>query len=208
MFGDLSPEISEQLESASRLEDFEAGDIVLRGDEASCFIIVDGLVRIYLKGQDCRQVTIRYASHTEVVGMPPVVNQRMAVWGSAVTAGRLIRLPTNRLRTLVQRDVELAWAVARHLAEQMTTTNDVLSADIFLSVRGRVARHLLDLAQKESEGLIVHARHQHIADAVGTVREVVSREMRRFVAEGLVTRVPKGVMLVDPAALHRIGSGD
>ena len=208
MFADLSDAISQQLKSASRLEDFEAGDIVLRGNEASCFIIVNGLVRIYLRGHDGRQVTIRYASQAEVVGMPPVVNRRMAVWGSAVTSGRMIRLPTTRLRTLAQRDVALAWVIARHLAEQMTTTNEVLSADIFLSVRGRVARHLLDLAERESAGLVVHARHQQIADAVGTVREVVSREMRRFVDEGLLARVPNGVVLLDPAALHRIGSGD
>lgn len=208
MFGDLADGVAGQLLRVSRVESFDPGDVLLRGVEASCFIVIDGLVRIYLSGQDGRQVTIRYASHADVVGVPPVINERMAVWGGAVTPGRLIRLPTSQLRALAQREVTLAWAIARHLAEQMATTNDALSADIFLSVRGRVARHLLDLAQKEpSGGLIVYARHQHIADAVGTVREVVSREMRRLVDEGLIARVPSGVLLVDSAALHKIASG-
>lgn len=205
--GELPQSVSDQLFEASHVEHVEAGEIVLRGTEATCFVIVEGLVRIYLRGHDGRQATIRYAQDGDVAGVPPVLAETMPVWGDTVTDTTIIRLPTERYRALAQREVSLAWATARHLSEMMVSTNETLSADIFLPVRARVARHLLDLARRAPEGLVVDARHQQIANAIGSVREVVSREMKRFADDGLIARVPGGTLLADPAALHRISMG-
>jgi CRP-like cAMP-binding protein len=131
----------------------------------------------------------------------------MAVWGDALTDVSLIRVSTGRFRALAQRDASLAWATARHLAHQIASAHDTLGADIFLPVRARIARHLLDLAERDADGLIVRARHQHIANAIGSVREVVSREMKRFAIEGLIERVPVGTRLIDSAWLHEISTG-
>jgi CRP/FNR family transcriptional regulator len=74
--------------------------------------------------------------------------------------------------------------------------------NVFLSVRQRVARHLLDLAvQEQPAGLVVHASHQDIADAIGSVREVVSRVIRELRTEGLVTRSGDTIVLPNPAGL-------
>ena len=206
--GDLPADLSAELFEASTVEDFEAGGVVMHGEEASCFVIADGLVRVYMRGRDGRQATIRYAEETEIVGIPPVIAERMAVWGEALTNVRLVRLPTEHFRAIAQREVSLAWAIARHLAQQISQSNDTLGADLFLPVRARVARHLLDLAHRDTEGLVVEARHRHIANAIGSVREVVSREMRRFAEDGLVKQVEGGTLLLDTAELHRIASGD
>lgn len=129
------------------------------------------------------------------------------MWGEAVTDAVLLRLPTERYRVLAKREVSLAWLTARHLSQMIASSNEVLGADIFLPVRARVARHLLDLAFRENERLVVHVRHQHIADAIGSVREVVSREMKRFADEGLIARIPDGTLILDSARLHKVASG-
>jgi CRP-like cAMP-binding protein len=71
-------------------------------------------------------------------------------------------------------------------------------------MRQRVARHLLDLAVRESEGLVVYASHQNIADAIGSVREVVSRVLRELRADGLVDRAGERIILRRPTELHRL----
>ena len=49
--------------------------------------------------------------------------------------------------------------------------------NMFLPVQARVARHLIDLASLQDDVLVVTAGHQEIADAIGSVREVVSRAL-------------------------------
>lgn len=204
------PEASARLLEGTRVEAVPAGSIVLRGGNANdqtVALVVAGLVRVFVRSHDGRQATARYAAEGEIVGLPPLLAETMPIAVDAVTDARLVRLPTERFKTMAARDAALAWATARYLAQQVSNGNETLSADIFLPIRSRVARHLLDLAQREPDGLVVHVGHQHIADAIGSVREVVSREMKRLQTAGLVARMDRGVLITDPAALHVIASG-
>jgi CRP/FNR family transcriptional regulator len=201
------PLTSHLLEDSTRVR-MDATELIFRRalhpGSAGLFLIVDGLVRVYLVGPDGRQATVRYADHSEIIGLPPLLVAGLGTWAEAVTEVEAIRLSSSRFVSLAQKHVELAWTTALFVAGQLASTSDVLAADIFLPVRARIARHLLDLAQRRPVGLFVPARHQQLADAVGSVREVVSREMRRFGDEGLVRRLDGGVILDDPAGLHRI----
>jgi CRP/FNR family transcriptional regulator, cyclic AMP receptor protein len=49
---------------------------------------------------------------------------------------------------------------------------------------------------------VAHTSQQELADAVGSVREVVARVLRDFRAAGLVATGPDGVHILDPPALH------
>jgi CRP/FNR family transcriptional regulator, cyclic AMP receptor protein len=65
--------------------------------------------------------------------------------------------------------------------------------------------HLLDLAatgQRPGAAPIARTSQQELADAVGSVREVVARVLRDFRAAGLVETAPDTVRILDPAALH------
>jgi CRP-like cAMP-binding protein len=205
---DLPAPLTARLLAGAYPETVEPPEMILRGDSRQDLIlIIDGLVRVYLRGRDGRQATVRYASHGEIIGLPPLFVDAMAVWGEGLTTVRLLRVSGRRFTMLAEREVTLAWATARYVAHQLSETTETLGADIFLPVRARVARHLLDMAQREPEGLVVRARHQHIADAIGSVREVVSRDMRRFVQEGIIARTEHGTVLLDSAELHRISFG-
>jgi CRP-like cAMP-binding protein len=208
---ELPTRLSAALLEGTFVEEIEAGELMIEGHSlgpaADVFLIVDGLVRIYLAGPDGRQATVRYASECAVIGLPPLLVAGMDMGAEAVTAVRALRFPSRRFIALAERDVGLAWPTACYIAQQLGAGNDVLAADIFLPVRARLARHLLDLARRGPHGMTVFARHQHLADAIGSVREVVSREMTRLSEKGLVRRIDEGTLLTDPAALHRLSSG-
>jgi CRP/FNR family transcriptional regulator len=81
---------------------------------------------------------------------------------------------------------------------------DALAGTVFGSVRQRVARHLLDLAatQQRDQALVARVSQQELADAVGSVREVVTRVLRGMREDGLVRTGPDGIHLLDAAGLH------
>jgi CRP/FNR family cyclic AMP-dependent transcriptional regulator len=70
-----------------------------------------------------------------------------------------------------------------------------------------VSRHLLDLAERKDNQLVVQVNQQELADAIGSVREVVARALRQLQDDDLVARTPGALVLLDPAALHALASG-
>lgn len=206
--GGLSDRIVDRLLDSAHLVVLAPGEVVYWGrpDDHALLLVVDGVLRVYAS-VPTRQVTIRYAAQGEVVGLPGLLAGGGAVMVQALTTGRVLRFVPERFAAIAEREVELAWPLAKYMARQAFQFKDTLAANIFLPVRARVARHLLDLAERGSDGLIVTASYQDIADAIGSVREVVSREISRFKAAGIVDRVPAGVFLTDPSALHTLSAG-
>jgi len=72
-------------------------------------------------------------------------------------------------------------------------------------VKQRVASHLLDLAssqQRPQAHLVAQVSQQELADAVGSVREVVARVLRDLRLAGMVATSPDSVVILDAAGLH------
>jgi CRP-like cAMP-binding protein len=200
----------------------EAGDVFYRAaehlEDAIVVLILDGLVRTYIRAPSGRQITIRYAWPGDVVGVPALVlagvsgERGRELYGShrlhaeALRETRLLSLRRDHFLQLAQTHAAVAYSVATSLAYLTVETEQMLEDGLFLSVRARVARHLLDLAVWRGGALVVAEGHREIADAIGSVREVVSRTLLRLRDEGLVERRESETVLLDPAGLHAVAA--
>ncbi|WP_323002915.1 Crp/Fnr family transcriptional regulator [Denitromonas sp.] len=73
-----------------------------------------------------------------------------------------------------------------------------------------VAFHKLDqrlAALLLGKGRLLHTTHQHLADELGSVREIVSRLLKGFAAQGLVKLSREQIEIVDAAGLRRVAGG-
>lgn len=57
------------------------------------------------------------------------------------------------------------------------------------------------------KGRVLHTTHQHLADELGSVREIVSRLLKGFAAQGLVRLSREQIEILDPAGLRRVAGG-
>ncbi|WCB91782.1 Cyclic AMP receptor-like protein [Baekduia alba] len=217
--------------TGARIAYVKAGEVFYRGafheDETLTLgLVVDGLLKVVMRSPTGREVTIRYAPTGAFLGLPAVLLAGPAARGDrsldrwralggaardavAVRDSVILKLRPTRFREAMVADSDLASRLAVHLAEQLQQALDVLGTDLFLPVRNRVASHLLDLAERQEESLVVRLNHQDIAAAVGSVREVVARVIKSMEREGLVSRVGgiKGYLrLLDPAGLHGVAA--
>ena len=106
---------------------------------------------------------------------------------------------------MARRDARVGWALAEELNRRLYETLQQTAINAFGSVRQRVAAHLLDLAsaqQRPRGHLVARVSQQDLADAVGSVREVVARVLRDFRVERLVATSPDSIQVLDPAGLH------
>jgi CRP-like cAMP-binding protein len=74
-----------------------------------------------------------------------------------------------------------------------------LSDQAFMSIRQRLVRQLLLLATPgPGQYLVVRAAQQDLADAIGSVREVVTRNLHQLHVEGLIDTRRDEIILLDP----------
>jgi CRP/FNR family cyclic AMP-dependent transcriptional regulator len=180
-----------------------AGALLYRdGETPRVLVVVSGLLRVFLSSVDGRQVTVRYAHSGDVAGLIMVLDGLAPTSVQAMTTASVVALRVETLRSLIASDRAVAQVCAEELSRQLHQALDDISQQAFLSVRQRVARQLLALASTgRGRHLVVRLSQQELADAVGSVREVVGRTLHQLRDEGLVARSPDGIELLDPVRL-------
>lgn len=99
----------------------------------------------------------------------------------------------------------MSWAIAEELTRRLYDRLQQTAINAFGSVKQRVAAHLLDLAstqQRPGDRLTARVSQQELADAVGSVREVIARVLRDLRVAGIVATSTDRVLVLDPARLH------
>jgi CRP/FNR family transcriptional regulator, cyclic AMP receptor protein len=158
---------------------------------------------VFLSSADGRQLTVRYAGRGDVVGLGLVLGGPGPTSVDSRTAASVLACGIDVVRSLIATDPDVARVCAEELTRQLYRALDELSEQAFLPVRQRLVRHLLDLATPDERGLVVHASHEELAEAVGSVRVVVTRTLRRLRNEGLVEITRNGIVLIDRRGLAR-----
>ncbi len=182
-----------------------AGVCLFRGDEPPRVIVVlSGLLRVFLRSVDGRQVTVRYARSGDVVGLTLVLGGPAPTSIEALTTASVAALRLETLRGLLASDVQVARACAQELSRQLEQVFEDLAAQAFLTLRQRVILQLLALATPgQGRHLIVQASHEEIAETVASVREVVTRTLDQLGREGLIETGRDEIVVLDPARLSQ-----
>lgn len=122
--------------------------------------------------------------------------------GESETPVTLAVLPEALFARLLADDRAFRDFVFHLLAERIADLMQLVEEIAFQRLDRRLARLLL------ARGDAVHATHQALADELGSVREIVSRLLKGFAAEGLVELGRERIVLRDRAGLSRLAGDD
>ncbi len=207
---ELPAEVISELRVGGERADYPAGTTVYQpGSEPRAALVVRGLLRVFLASLEGRQVTVRYARPGDVLGIAVLVGGPVSVGVQAVEPSGLFRLSSRTLLAAARRDARVSWAIAGELNRRLYDTLEQTAVNAFGSVRQRVAAHLLDLAsaQQESAGLAARVSQQELADAVGSVREVVARVLRELRVAGVIATAADRIVILDATRLYAESGG-
>ena len=169
------------------------------------YLLIRGFGRTYLATPTGRQATIRYFRPGEVIGSASLFSTREAlVSGQCLVDSTLLRFSGPVVRSLVTSEVRVANAFNHEMSLRMYAYFRELEEMTFGAVRQRLARHLLHVAAERQRGqeLLVELTQQQLADAIGSVREVVARLLAELRRDGLVRTEARGIVITDAAALE------
>jgi CRP/FNR family transcriptional regulator len=203
---ELPAELVGELLAQGERADYPAGTTVYRaGDDPQAALVVRGLIRVYLSSPGGRQVTVRYARPGDVLGIAVLVGGPASTGVQMVEPSSVFRISARVLTAAARRDPRVSWAVAEELNRRLYEVLEQTGVNAFGSVRQRVAAHLLDLAsgrQHPRGRLVARVSQQELAEAAGSVREVVARVLRDLRAAGIVATAADSIVIIDPARLY------
>lgn len=125
----------------------------------------------------------------------------LAAHGEAVVASTLLLLPAPLFMRWSAHEPFRRW-VFGVFASRMADLIALAEAVAFQRLDQRLAGALL------GRGQTLHVTHQQIADELGTVREMVTRLLKRFERHGWVELGRERIELRDAVALRRLAAGE
>ncbi|HSS61372.1 MAG TPA: Crp/Fnr family transcriptional regulator [Candidatus Limnocylindrales bacterium] len=202
----LSPELVGELIQSGHSVAYPTGSIIETPARAGLALIVAGALRYYLSAADGRQLTVGYLGPGNVIGT--VESESTALVRIQVIAPTtLLHMQPERVRALIHRSPDLTQALLDEATHGLRHSFRVLAASAFMTVRARVARDIIErasLAGPLRAGLRLAVTHQSLADATGSVREVVARTLRKLSREGVISTGGGGITVLDPDALMHL----
>ncbi|HEV8449496.1 MAG TPA: Crp/Fnr family transcriptional regulator [Gemmatimonadaceae bacterium] len=168
------------------------------------FVVLEGRVRV-VRGSGARQHVI----HTEGPGgtlgeVPLVAGGTYPATSIAAEPTRCALFDRASLEAAIAECPEIAFLLAGRLASRVRSLVARLDERSATSVRARLIDFLLRRhAATALNSFSIGMTQQDLAEELGTVREVVVRELRHLKENKLIVARPKGrFQIPDPAALH------
>ena len=209
LFADLSEHELRALADRSTSRRVESGEqIFAEGDPCQGFFIVEtGEVKIFKTAASGREqvLTIERAGDT-VAELPVFDGGPYPASAVAVTDATLLFVSKRDFRTLVLENPEVGLKVLRTVGLRLRRLVGLIEELSFTTVRGRLAMLLVRLVRTEGQPTargheVTLPPNQDLAAQVGTVRELISRNLGRLQAEGLIRLDGKRMVVPDVEAL-------
>ncbi|HCT9180913.1 MULTISPECIES: CRP-like cAMP-activated global transcriptional regulator GlxR [Corynebacterium] len=174
------------------------------------YIITSGKIKLARHAPDGRENLLTVMGPSDMFGelsiFDPGPRTSSAVCVTEVTAATM---NSEMLKQWVADHPAIAQQLLRVLARRLRRTNANLADLIFTDVPGRVAKTLLQLANRfgMQEGGALRVNHdltqEEIAQLVGASRETVNKALATFAHRGWIRLEGKSVLIVDTEHLAR-----
>lgn len=193
-----------ELQSMMTLRHLQRGEVLsLEGEPCSyVYWVAEGRLRMVKTSIGGREQTLTELSVGEVLNLVPALDGgALPATALAATRASVFVLRKEALIRLLQRYPALAMSVLYDLARKLRKQTE-LAADLALrSVGERLAR-LLVAEAATAQGL--HTTQREVAARLGTVREVLARELARFESRGWIRLGRGSIEIIDLAAIRRL----
>lgn len=203
----LKEEDKEFLCQNSTVVHFEKEQSVHNNTECSgLYIVKSGRLRLYMLSEEGKEITLYRLSPGDICMLSAscvlqsisfdvyvdaeVSSECYAINGMAFNAvsERVLEVKNYALETALGRFSDVMW---------------IMQQIVFMSMDKRLAIFLLDEITENKTDVVIMT-HEQIAKHLGTAREVITRMLKHFSADGIVEVNRKGIRIVDKKKLQDI----
>ncbi len=206
MFRDLSEEILRCLSAQAHPRHFETGEVIFyQGDPgATCHIVERGRVRVFVIGEDGRELSVRILGVGEIIGEMAIFEDLpRSANVEALEETHTLELYRDSLIRCLQASPDLALRLLQALSSRLRHATIDAEGLASLTVSERLMRRLEQMAQWAGRPVPGGVRitlpltQQELASLIGTSRESVNRALVRLRREGKVRLEEGWIVLLE-----------
>jgi CRP/FNR family cyclic AMP-dependent transcriptional regulator len=190
---------------------YNAGEMVFSEGEpcTGLYVVESGQIRIFKSSAAGREQVLSIEGPGSSVAELPVFdggNYPASV--AAIEPATLLFVSKQDFQALCLTHPQVALKVLRVVGARLRRLVGIIEELSFTTVRSRLASFLLRTAQKDGkptpQGVQIElpSSNQELASQIGTVRELVSRNLSRLQSEGIIQIDGRVLVIHDPNALE------
>lgn len=196
-FNSAHPNLQEEINTFSTIKLIPKGSFIsTEGDQCNYIsFIVSGRARVYKLGESGREITLYRLERGEscILTASCILSRRtFPAIASAETDIQAIIIPSENFRNWIKVYEEVSDYVFNLLSDRLSSIIEVIEEIAFKNMDKRIAEFLINSKAIKNE---IKITHQEIARELGTSREVVSRILKDFENEQLIT-LSRGIVFI------------
>jgi CRP/FNR family cyclic AMP-dependent transcriptional regulator len=217
LFSGLSEADIEAIGHSTTMTHCHPGQVILSPDDAPdrIHILKKGKVRVYRLTPDGKQLTLDIYDRGTILGDMRLLGQDRVpeAYAETIDAAVICTISPDELRRLIEQHPIIGVNIITFLSSRLREAERELEAMAYQRVGQRLARKLIDLAQRFGvetvRGTLIQARltQQELAEMIGTTRETLAHTLSDFRRRGLLDTAHHEVVIRDAERLCELAEG-
>ena len=212
-FSELGDDALGEIGKAARAKKYDKGQMIFfENDPCDGFYFIrDGSVKIYKMSPGGREQVLHTLKAGDTFAEAPAFDDGLCPANAqAVEDSALLLIKRDDFERVTRAYPEVAIGLLRHFARWLRRFTVHLEELSLKDVGARLAGYLLRAADERGEqtpeGEAIHLKEsqQEIASRIGTVREIVSRNLRKFQDAGLIRLEGRRLIITDREGLEQL----
>ena len=216
MLADLTPEEQEDLRARGRTRRYKRGTVLYhQGDDSDWVVLLErGRVKVSSATEDGHQAVLAVLSPGELVGeLSTFDGEPRSATVTAVDDVEAVVVTAPEFRAFLEDHPSVALTLLETVGRRLRDADRIRLEFGGFDIEARVARRLIDLADRFGEGetgvvrISLPFSQEELAAWVGASREAVSKALGVFRARGWLETNRRQLTVLDLAALRQRGRG-
>lgn len=204
----LTLEEQNELKRATHTASYQPGKNIHGGDTdcLGVLIVKKGCIRSYMLSDKGKDITLYRLYPGEICMLSAscaLSNVTFDIHVDAEAETEVLVISSNIFSKLISENIYVENFSYKATVDKFSDVMWAMEQILFMNFDQRLAIFLLDEASKNKTHTL-HLTHEQIARYMGSAREVVSRMMKYFVCEGLITSHRGQITLVDLPKLKKL----
>ncbi len=196
---DLPADFINQLEEFGIVKEFDEQKEILRDGQFVKFVplVLEGVVKVFTRTEE-KELLLYYIESGESCIMSfsaGLKNYPSKVFAVAEAKTLILLLPVEKLNEWIKTFPSLNQLFYQLYDQRYASLLETINQLLYNRLDQRLYAYLQETA-KQKNSKIINIRHRQIAADLGTVREVVSRVMKKLEQEGKVRQLPNAIEIL------------